>query len=85
MESRRRAALSQTRELASDLGVLVGAPMDPDLHGRTRPDWHGTTEQMELPPAGPRAQGWTGKCKSGHGPCLAEVWMHPLAIDQDRS
>jgi hypothetical protein len=109
-------ALSQTRELASDLGVLVGAPMDPDLHGRTRPDWHGTTEQKVptmpdggcrpgprcvwavapavstphhptrtrqdlpctsagrprasgnpttflLPPAGPQAQGWTGKYK----------------------
>ena len=77
MESRRRASLSQTRELASDLGVLVGPPMDPDLHGRMRPDWHGTTEQMELPPAGPRAQGWIGKCKSSHGPCLAEVGMNP--------
>jgi hypothetical protein len=44
-ESQPLTALSQTRELASDLGVLVGAPMDPDLHGRTRPDWHGTTDQ----------------------------------------
>ena len=45
---------------------------------------HETTEQMELPPAGPQAQGWTGKCRSGHGQCLAEVGMHPLAIGQDR-
>jgi hypothetical protein len=26
-----------------------------------------------LPPAGPQAQGWTGKCKSGHCQCLAEA------------
>jgi hypothetical protein len=25
-----------------------------------------------LPPPGPQAQGWTGKCKSSHGQCLAE-------------
>jgi hypothetical protein len=36
------------------------------------------------PPAGPRAQGWTGKCKSGHCHRLAEVGIHPLAIGQDR-
>jgi hypothetical protein len=35
-----------------------------------------------LPPAGPRAQGWTGKCKSCHCQCLAEVGTHPLAIGQ---
>jgi hypothetical protein len=33
---------------------------------------------------GPQAQGWTGKCKSGHCQCLAEVGIHPLAIGQDR-
>jgi hypothetical protein len=37
-----------------------------------------------LPPAGPQAQGWTGKCKSSHCQCLAEVGIHPLAIGQDR-
>jgi len=26
-----------------------------------------------LPPAGPQAQGWTGKCKSGHCQSLTEV------------
>ena len=26
-----------------------------------------------MPPAGPQAQGWTGKCKSIHCQCLAEV------------
>jgi hypothetical protein len=34
---------------------------------------------------GPRAQGWTGKCKSGHCQYLAEAGIHPLAIGQDRS
>ena len=41
--------------------------------------------RLSLPPAGPQAQGWTGKCKSGHCQCLAEVGIHPLAIGQDRS
>ena len=43
------------------------------------------TDQMGLPPAGPQAQGWTGKCQSVHCQCLAGVGIHPLAIGQDRS
>jgi hypothetical protein len=31
-------ALSQTGELASDLGVLAGIPMDPDLRGQAKTD-----------------------------------------------
>ena len=31
-------ALSQTGGLPLDLGVIIGLPMDPDLHGGTRPD-----------------------------------------------
>ena len=38
-----------------------------------------------LPPAGPQAQGWTGKRKSIHCRCLGEEGLHPLAIGQDRS
>jgi hypothetical protein len=30
-----------------------------------------------MPPAGPQAQGWTGKCNSGHCQCLAEVGFIP--------
>ena len=37
-----------------------------------------------LPPAGPQAQGWTGKCKSSRCQSLVEVGIHPLAISQDR-
>jgi hypothetical protein len=42
------------------------------------------TVRPSLPPAGPQAQGWTGKCKSGHRHCWAEAGIHPLAIGQDR-
>ena len=38
-----------------------------------------------MPPAGPQAQGWTGKRKSSHPQYWAEVGIHPLAIGQDRS
>ena len=38
-----------------------------------------------LPPAGPQAQGWTGKCRGIHCECLVGVGIHPLAIGQDRS
>ena len=38
-----------------------------------------------MPPAGPQAQGWTGKCKSIRCQCLAQAGIHPLAIGQDRS
>jgi hypothetical protein len=37
-----------------------------------------------LPPAGPQAQGWTGKCRSVRCQCLAGVGIHPLAVGQDR-
>jgi hypothetical protein len=37
-----------------------------------------------LPPAGPQAQGWTGKCKTSDGRCWAEAGVHPLAIGQGR-
>jgi hypothetical protein len=37
-----------------------------------------------MPPAWPRAQGWTGKCKTGHCRFLAGVRGHPLAVGQDR-
>ena len=37
-----------------------------------------------LPPAGPQAQGWTGKRKSSQCECWAGVELHPLAIGQDR-
>ena len=50
---------------------------------RELPGAHGAASL--LPPAGPQAQGWTGKCKSGHCQGLAEVGIHPLAIGQDRS
>ena len=43
-----------------------------------------TARRESMPPAGPRAQGWTGKCKSSHCQCLADVGVHPLAIGQDR-
>ena len=32
-----------------------------------------------LPPAGPQAQGWTGKCKSGHCQCFAEIGVFILS------
>ena len=37
-----------------------------------------------LPLAGPQAQGWTRKCKSGHCQCWLRRVIHPLAIGQDR-
>ena len=37
-----------------------------------------------LPPAGPRAQGWTGEVRERHCRCWAGVGVHPLAIGQDR-
>ena len=82
-------ALSQTGEPIPDADGSAGRATDPDLGNRTAPDSpdtrHETTDQMELPPAGPWAQGWTGKCKSGCRRYLAEVGVHPLAIGQDRS
>jgi hypothetical protein len=68
------------------LAVTPGQPAS-QLRARDRPD--DTESQADgiaslLPPAGPRAQGWTGKCKSGHCQCLAEAGIHPLAIGQDR-
>jgi hypothetical protein len=50
--------------------------------GWTSPCVPGTLSS--LPPAGPRAQGWTGKSKSSRCQCLAEVGVHPLAIGQGR-
>ena len=38
-----------------------------------------------LPPVGPRPQGWTGKCKSGHWECWVGAGVHPLAIGQGQS
>jgi len=32
-----------------------------------------------VPPAGPQAQGWTGKREGGHCQCLADAGVHPLA------
>ena len=88
MESRRRASLSQPFHRLVSWHRTSAYSSEPRwtltcTDGRDRTGT-GTTEQMELPPAGPRAQGWTGRCKGGHGPCLAEVGMHPLAIGQDR-
>jgi hypothetical protein len=37
-----------------------------------------------LPPAGPKAQGWTGKCKSSHYQSLVEVGIHSPAVGQAR-
>jgi hypothetical protein len=44
----------------------------------------GAVNASLLPPAGPQAQGWTGKCKSSHCQCLADAGVYPLAIGQNR-
>ena len=55
------------------------------MPGGHSPHVPGLTVRLSLPPAGPQAQGWTGKCKSVHCQSLAEVVIHPLTIGQDRS
>jgi len=49
--------------------------------GTGRPRTPGSTAKPFLPPAGPRAQGWTGKCKTSHHQCLAEAVHRTPAIE----